>query len=182
MCVFVKLSSAIVSEAATGTQNGKNSNRLSAEKRRKERSVSVASQWFLLKIYSVQLHEKYHLVSLVSQCFVSHLGGCLWTLYFLSFFLSILSHVPTFHSPRTLSFPLLYLLFLAFMRPYVPCLAQRARTPYSFFSITMPSGAWRAEQFRVRDYASRAILQLIGSAGMCAEAYLIVCFILNYAS
>lgn len=97
------------------------------------------------------------------------------------FSLSILSHAFQPSTRLTLYLFLLHLLFLAFMRPYVPCVAQRVRTPYSFFSVTMPSGAWRAEQFRVRDYASRAILQLIGSAGRtCAEAYLIACSILNY--
>jgi len=42
----------------------------------------------------------------------------------------------------------------------------------SFFSATMLSGIWYAEQFRVRDYASRAISQLTGDAGKArADAY-----------
>jgi len=53
--------------------------------RRNGKKRNAASQQFLLKIYSVHLHEKYHLVSLISRRFVSHLGGCFGSSHFLSF-------------------------------------------------------------------------------------------------
>lgn len=154
------------------------------ETERKKRNA--ASQQFLLKIYSVQLHEKYHLVPLVSRRFVSHLGGCLGSSIFSPFFScppSLFLFCLIFRStfPALYLCPL-YLVFLAFMRSYVS-LAQRARTRYSFFSVTMPSGAWHAEQFRICDYASRTISQLIGGAGKArADAYPIARYILNYTA
>lgn len=136
----------------------------------------------MLKIYSVQLHEKYHLVPLVSRRFVSHLGGCLDSSIFspfslpLSHSLFLLSHVSTYH-PCALSL----LPISSLSRSYALVHVFGSREPgskNSFFGITMPSGAWYAEQFRICDYASRAISQLIGGARKaCADAYPITRYI-----
>lgn len=120
-----------------------------------------------------------------SRRFVSHLGGCLGS----SIFSPLLP-------PRLSFFCLMFrpTLLVLYLCPYIlsfsllcarTCLwlAQRAQTRYSFFSVTMPSGAWYAEQFRICDYASRAISQLIGGAGKArADAYPIARYILNYAA
>lgn len=149
----------------------------------------------MLKIYSVQHHEKYHLVPLVSCCFVSHLGSCFDSSIFssllrppLSPFLSLsFFSVSCFDplSPRSIFASPPYI-FSFLLSCACMCLgfAQCARTRYSFFSVRMPSGAWYAEQFCVRDYASRAISQLIDGAGKArADTYPIARYtISNYAA
>jgi len=140
----------------------------------------------LLKIYSVQLHEKYHLVPLVSCRFVSHLDG-----YFGSIFSSFL--VP----PLTLSFPLFLFFFsISYFDP--PSLPSISSLSCFYGSIYVSStSAVRSnqlfifqryrtircvEQFHVRNYASRAISQLIGGVRKArADAYPIARYIANYA-
>jgi len=119
--------------------------------RRNGKKRNTASQQFLLKIYSVHLHEKYHLVSLIFRRFVSHLGGCFDSSHFLSslltfsiFYLMFRSTLPAFYLCSLFSLSCFYVLIgmcLEFVH-------------YSFFSVTMLSGIWYAEQFRVRNYAS----------------------------
>lgn len=136
----------------------------------------------MLKIYSVELHEKYHLVPLVSRRFVSHLG-CFGSSIFSPFSLSLslfcLMFRPTLFA---LFLPPIGILSFSLLCART-CLTHSARTRYSFFSVTMPSGAWYAEQFRICDYASRTISQLIDGAGKArADAYPIARYISNYAA
>lgn len=81
----------------------------------------------MLKIYSVQLHEKYQPVPVVSRCSPCHTSTAAVPLVSLPIvparrFFPL--HVPTVPTLRVLSSYPLYLLFLAFMRPYVPRFAR----------------------------------------------------------
>lgn len=140
----------------------KDGSRLAAKKKRKERKRNAASQQFLLKIYSVRLLMK-NITSYPSFLVVScHTSAAAFVPSIFPPFFSF-SYLTCSDLFSTLSRDLflchLYFLFFAFIRPYVPCLAQSVHQFTIHFSMLRCETIRHvADNFTFHDYA---ILRLI---------------------